>query len=246
MRRLVGALACRNEGSRLRSKPLQNLDVESGVTILDHIISMIQKLPSIDDIVLGISEGNANLSFVDLANRRDLKYIIGDEKDVLYRLIQCAHKGEATDVFRVTTESPYFYYEKVAEAWERHVENGNDVTVIDGVPEGSHFEIYKLTALEASHQQGEDRHRSEYCSRYITENRNKFKVGEIEIPKTLERLDLRLTVDNPEDLVVCRSVYAHLKHKAPLFPLSEIVDYLDAHPELKKLVDQYVVPQRIW
>ena len=111
MRKLVAALACRAEGSRLYGKPMQNLDVEEGVSILDHLIDMFQTIPSIEGIVLGIAEGNANLPFIDFAQRRSIDYVVGDEQDVLSRLIQCGQKAQATDIFRVTTESPYTYFE---------------------------------------------------------------------------------------------------------------------------------------
>ena len=246
MRRLIAALACRAQGSRLYGKPLQNLDVKEGITILDHMVSLIQTIPSIQAIVLGVAEGTANVPFVDLAQRKGIDYIVGDEKDVLQRLIQCGRKAHGTDVFRVTTESPFPYYDLVDEAWERHLEAGNDVTTIDGVPEGCHFEIYTLEALEKSHELGDDRHRSEYCSLYVLEHRSDFKVEVLPIPPQLERLDLRLTVDNPEDLVLCRRVYAHLKHKAPRLPLAEIIEFVDSHPELQALVAPFVVGQRIW
>jgi len=246
MRRLSAALACRMQGSRLYGKPLQNLDTEKGVTILDHIVDITQTIPSIHSAVLGISEGTANLVFVDFAQKRGLDYIIGDEKDVLQRLIQCGYKAQATDIFRVTTESPFFYYDKVDEAWEQHVKNDNDVTTIDGLPEGSHFEIYTLEALEKSHELGDERHRSEFCSLYVREHLNDFKVEVLPIPPQLERLDLRLTVDYPEDLVLCRRVYAHLKHKAPRLPLGEIIEFIDSHPELQALVAPYVEPVRLW
>ena len=246
MRRLVAALACRVQGSRLYGKPLQNLDVEEGITILDHMVSLIQTLPSVQAIVLGVAEGTANMPFIDLAQRRGIDHIVGDEKDVLQRLIQCGRKAQGTDVFRVTTESPFPYYDVVDEAWERHLEAGNDVTTIDGVPEGCHFEIYALEALEKSHELGDARHRSEYCSLYVREHRSDFKVEVLPIPPQLERLDLRLTVDNPEDLVLCRRVYAHLKHKAPRLPLAEIIEFVDSHPELQALVAPFVVGQRIW
>lgn len=246
MRRLVAALACRAKGERLYGKPLQNLDVEDRTTILDHIISLIQTISSVQGIVLGISEGSENSPFVEIGSKREVDYIIGDEKDVLKRLIMCGWKGEATDVFRVTTESPFFYYELVDTAWERHVQASNDVTTVDGLPEGCHFEIYKMEALERSHEMGDTRHQSEFCSLYVREHRGDFKVEVLPISPQLERLDLRLTVDYPEDLVLCRQVYAHVKYKAPRLPLNEIIEFLDGRPELKALVAPYVVKQRLW
>jgi spore coat polysaccharide biosynthesis protein SpsF len=246
MRQLVAALACRVQGSRLYGKPLQNLDLESGVTILDHIISLIQTIPSIQAIVLGISEGSENSPFIDISQRRGIDYIVGDEKDVLHRLIMCGRKGKGTDVFRVTTESPFFYYELVDAAWKRHLEAGNDVTTVDGLPEGSNFEIYTMKALETSHELGESRHRSEYCSLYVREHRSDFIVDVLPIPARLERLDLRFTVDYPEDLVLCRHVYAHLKQKAPRLPLDEIIEFVDDHPDLQVLVTPYVAGEKVW
>lgn len=245
-RRLVAALACRVQGSRLYGKPLQHLDVEGQVTILDHLIRLIQTVPQIQAVVLGISEGVANLPFVEVATQRGVGRIIGDERDVLQRLIQCGRHGEATDVFRVTTESPFFYYELVEEAWRRHVEANNDVTTLDGLPEGCHFELYTMEALERSHRLGEARHRSEICNLYVREHLADFKVDVLPIPSQLERLDLRLTVDYPEDLVLCRRVYARLKPKAPRCPLVDIIAFIDRHPELQALVAPYVVGKRQW
>ena len=44
MKKLVLALACRNNGSRLYGKPLQSLDIKSGFTIMDNIINSLKKL----------------------------------------------------------------------------------------------------------------------------------------------------------------------------------------------------------
>jgi len=246
MRKLVAALACRMNGSRLYGKPLQNLDVQKGQTILGHMIDLIRSCPEINDIVLGISKGDENLCFVDFAKKHNLKYIIGHEKDVLQRLIDCGKAAQATDIFRVTTESPYFYYEFLPPLWDKHVKNENDVTTFDGLPEGGHFEIYSMDALQKSHDWGEPRHRSEFCSLYIRENKEKFKVEIVEPPQAVYRLDMRLTVDYPEDLVLCRKVYEALKAEAPRFPMTKIIKYLDDHPEVKKIADPYVYGKRIW
>ena len=101
-KKLVAALACRVGGSRLYGKPLQRLVGEA--TILDQILDTIQKLPFIETSVLGISEGQENLVFVDVAKKRGIPYIFGDQKDVLKRLILCGRIADATDVFRITTE----------------------------------------------------------------------------------------------------------------------------------------------
>lgn len=246
MRTLAAALACRVQGTRLYGKPLQALDPATGVTILSQIAATIQHLPVIDSIVLGIAEGVENTPFARVAERIGLQHVWGDERDVLQRLIDCGRAANATDVFRVTTECPFIYHEAVATAWASHTSNGNDVTVIDGLPDGTFFEIYRLSALEASHERGDERDRSELCSRYIVNHRDEFQVQVLEPPDRLQRQDLRLTVDNPEDLVVCRRIYHALRDRAPLIPLAAIIAYLDAHPELVALVAPFHTPGRVW
>ncbi|MSQ69839.1 MAG: acylneuraminate cytidylyltransferase [Betaproteobacteria bacterium] len=243
-RRLVAALACRNTGSRLYGKPLQKINDTD--TILDQIINALKRVPEIDEIVLGISEGNANLPFVDVAHAHDVSYIFGDPEDVLWRLVQCGRAGAATDVFRVTTECPWCAYEMIPRLWQHHVAHENDITVCDRLPEGLHFEIYSLEALENAHRRGAARDRSEFCSNYPRTHPDEFKAS-VFVPTTGQtRMDLRVTVDYPEDLVLAREIARGCAPKMPLVPLQDIVAFLDSRADLRALVAPYVVAQPLW
>jgi spore coat polysaccharide biosynthesis protein SpsF len=234
-RRLVATIACRNQGSRLYGKPLQNLDVEAGVRIIDNIVACLRTLDCIDEIVLGISEGVENEVFVRLAEEKGLRHVIGDQADVLSRLVACGQLAGATDVFRVTSESPFLYFEEVEALWRMHCQENADATFMDDVIDGCGFEIISLDALLTSHREGERKHRSELCTLFLRENATRFKILRPQPPAALVRKDLRLTVDNPEDLTVCRIVYGAFRHAAPRIPVQDIVDFLDRNPDLIKL-----------
>lgn len=231
-RRLVAAIACRNMGARLYGKPVQNLDVEHGVRIIDNIISCLKTIKCIDEIVFGISEGVENEVFKDIAEQKGIRYVIGDQIDVLSRLIKCGLIAGATDVFRVTSESPFLYFEPVEELWRRHQAYSADATFLDNVIDGCGFEIISHKVLQESHEKGEKRHRSELCTLYIRENHEHYRIIRADVPEALIRKDLRLTVDNPEDLAVCRIVYGAFKDSAPRISVPEIVKFLDANPKL--------------
>jgi spore coat polysaccharide biosynthesis protein SpsF len=235
-RKLVAAIACRNNGSRLYGKPLQNLDIVNKITILDNIIACIKSLNIVDEIVLGISLGNDNLAFEEYAKLNNIKFIFGDEIDVLSRLISCGELAEATDILRVTSESPFLYFDEVSSLWKHYIYSELDALFMDEIIDGCGFEIISLDALKKSHELGFERHRSELCSLYIRENKEQFNIEKVLPPKELIRKDLRLTVDNPEDLVVCRSVYQNFKELAPQIPISAVVQYLDFNPKLKELI----------
>ncbi len=235
-RKLVAAIACRNQGTRLYGKPLQNLDVERGIRILDNIIDCLKTIESIDEILLGISEGVENEVYQNIAEEKGLRYIVGDQIDVLSRLIQCGQLAGATDIFRVTSESPFPYFEPVGELWRRHQNEEADATFMDDIIDGCGIQIVALKALEESHLRGDKKHRSELCTLYIREHSQDFKVIRVEPTNELIRKDLRLTVDYPEDLAVCRTVYGAFKDAAPRIPVSDIVKFLDANPKLIEFI----------
>jgi len=239
MRKLVAALACRNKGGRLYGKPLQNLDIEHGISILDNIIACLKQIPMIDSIVLGVADGLENDVFVEYAQANNIGCIRGEEEDVLERLIRCGDLEGATDIFRSTSESPFPYFDLINDAWNKHIENNNDATFLDDIIDGCGFEILSLDALKKSHNEGEDRHRSEFCTLYIRENKGLFNLGYVKPPEKLARKDVRLTVDYPEDLIVCRAVYERFKDLAPKIPLLDVVDYLDKNTQLLELTSPF-------
>lgn len=234
-RKLVAALACRNAGSRLYGKPLQNLDPEMGYRIIDNVIQCLQQIDVIDEIVLAISEGDENEIYKSIAQEYGLQFIVGDERDVLSRLIKAGQISSATEIFRVTTESPFLHGEQINNCWELLKEDELDAVFLEPIIDGCGFEIISLNALQVSHTHGDQRHRSELCTLYIRENAEKFRTKRIEPAKELQRFDLRLTVDNPEDLVVCRHVYKAFKEQSPNISVGEIVRFLDRNPDLISL-----------
>lgn len=238
-RRLVAAVACRNQGSRLYGKPLQALDVNRGFRVIDALLDALAAQKDVDAIVLGIAEGSENLVYQQLARERGLEFIVGDETDVLGRLIHCGEIADATDILRVTSESPFPYLSPLSQLWKTHTDKGFDASFFDDVVDGCGFEIIALEALKESHRKGNQRHRSELCTLYIRENPDRFDIQRFHAPEELVRHDLRLTVDNPEDLIVCRHVFAEFAGDLPTAPLPEIIAYLDTRPDLVQLINPF-------
>ncbi len=244
-RKLVAVLACRNTSARLYGKPFQNLDINNNYSILDNIINCLKKIRVINKIVLSISEGKANYDYIDYAKRNKIKYVIGSEKDVLKRLILGAKKVKASDIFRVTTESPFIYYQMVNKAWNIHLKENADTTMIKNIVDGIGFAIHTAESLAISHKNGKSKHRSELCGLYIMENPNKFKIVKLHADKILCRNDIRLTVDYPEDLVLCREVFKKFKKNAPLIDVKKIMRFLNKNPKLTKPTLKYV-DKKFW
>lgn len=232
--KIVAALACRVQSKRLYGKPVQLLDVENNITIIEYLVSFLKSVSLIDEIVLAISEGDENKPFYTLAEKMGVEYIVGSEQDVQHRLILAADKAEGSIVYRVTTECPFIYMDNFEDVLRKHVENQASLTVIEGLPEGTYYEIIDLECLKLAHDEGESRHRSELCTLYMAENPKKFSIQKLDVDsQALHRPDIRLTVDYPEDLIVVREVYKALKNEGQFLKIDEIIKYMDEHPQLK-------------
>ena len=170
----------RNPGSRLYGKPLQNLDIEKGIRIIDNIVDGLYSLECINEIVLGISEGE-NEVFKTVAKQKGLNIFLEIKQMSTSIDFYVQKKADATDIFRVTSESPFLYHKVIDQIWKHHCSKNNDATFYDDIIDGCGFEFIRLSALQKSHLEGEDKHRSELCTLYIRENLNDFKFKRLKL-----------------------------------------------------------------
>ncbi len=242
--KVAAVIACRVDSSRLYAKPLQQV---GKYRILELLLNQIKKSTLINEIVLAISENPGNEAFVNFAKEHKLKFIRGNDKDVLKRLIDGAKYVNADVVFRITSENPFIYWEKIDLLIKKHVENNFDISYIHNVPLGVGYEIINLKALEISHKFGSRRHRSELCSLYIKEHKDSFKIHRLEIEKALQRPEIRLTVDSPQDLWVARVIQKSIGKGGDPIPLRRIISFLDKNPNISRINSDIPVGlSRIW
>jgi len=229
-------LACRVQGSRLYGKPLQSL-IPDGITVIESLIGYLQAIRSLRKIILAISEGKENYGFIQLAKRLSLPYVVGDECDVLHRILDAAEQEKSDNVFRITTEGPFVLYEHADTLIEEFLEGGYDWASYRDAPEGTGYELVSTEAFQRSHDHGSSRHRSELVTSYICEHQDEFKLLFKDLPERLRRPDVRLTVDYAEDLVFCQIVYRSLKKEGQLIPVERIIEFWDTNPELRKPIE---------
>lgn len=227
--RVVATLACRAESKRLYAKPMQNI---GGRPILSHLIEQLNRISAIDEIVLAISDTPSQYIFIDYALKNNLRYIVGDEKDVLGRLIEAAGMAEADIVVRTTTENPYIYWQNADQLIHQHIKDNIDLSVTEKLPLGSFLEIVTLSALRKSHDYGEDRHRSELCTLFIAENPEVFQIHRVTPPEHLQRPHYRLTTDTTRDLFLMQQIWDDLHEDGVPISVERIIGYLDERPEL--------------
>jgi len=237
-RKIVAILACRNNSKRLYGKPLRYLDERKKIRIIDQIIFTLKKLNLLDEIILAVPKTKSDKIYNEVATKHKIKISFGPEKNVIKRLVIAAKEAGATDIFRVTSESPFLYYQQVKNMLSKYKNKKIDAIFFDNIVDGCGFEIFTLNSMIKSlkYSNGDEK---EHVTKYIRLNKKKFSILKVSGPKKLFRKDLRLTVDNYEDLVLCKKIYKKFFKDAPFFNLNKIINYLDKNPKLKKLVEKY-------
>ena len=167
---------------------------------------------------------------------QDFVDLLLDNQD--YQVIGISRSPERSTLFlryKMRPSLSRYHWEQIDLTLKNHFKKTLDFSILKNIPIGSGFEVINLNALEKSHRKGQRKHRSELASLYIYEHKQKFKIQELEPRKELQRPDLRLTVDNPEDLLVARIIQDEIgKNDSPI-ELKKIIKFLDKNPEVKKI-----------
>ncbi|MDO8527459.1 MAG: acylneuraminate cytidylyltransferase [Deltaproteobacteria bacterium] len=242
--KLIAAIPCRAQSSRLYAKPLQHIDVENKVTILEYLVRQIRMQKEVSDIVLAVGEGPENTPFLDLAQKMEISAVVGDTEEVMSRMI-CAAKSVGGDtILRITSECPFIYFDTFTEVFELHCKEKSDLTVIENLPDGAYYELIQTKALVRSYEMG---HRGAWVTLHIKEHPEIFKTLKLQPLKELCRPELRITVDYPEDLMGVRAIYSALKGEKQFPALRDIIGFLDAHPVVRGWVTAHEAGAgRIW
>ena len=229
---ITAVLPCRSYSTRLFAKPLQ---LVGNYTILELLIKQLKKSKQINEIVLAIAKTPGSDLFIDFAKKHDLKFVLGDEIDVLGRLILGAKKTHADIVFRTTSENPYMYWEGIDNLIQNHISGNYDLSFYKNLPIGASYEVINLKSLKLAHKFGNTKHRSEYSTLYFFENPNKFLINSV-LPKTsLQFPKISLTVDTPEDLIVARIIHNSLGNKTNPIKLEKIINFLNSNKKVLKI-----------
>ena len=242
--KLIAAIPCRVRSIRLYGKPLQHIDIEKRITILEYLVAQIKKQEEVREIVLAVSEEEENSPFFDLAKKMEIKAVAGDPEEVMSRMIKAVNHVQGETILRITSECPFIYFDTFSEVYEQHSKEKADLSIIENLPDGAYYELIQTNALVKSYEKG---HRGAWVTLYINQHPELFKILKLKPVPELRRPDLRITVDYPEDLMAVRAVYSALEGGKKFPSLHAIIEFMDAHPEVKKWVTSHKAGDgRIW
>ncbi|UTB33104.1 MAG: 2-C-methyl-D-erythritol 4-phosphate cytidylyltransferase [Methanobacterium sp. ERen5] len=237
-------IAARMHSERMYGKPMKLIQNKP---IIEHVIDRLNSSKIIDRTILAISEKEENNVFVDFANENNLKFVRGDDEDVLGRIFKAAKKFNSDHIVRVTSENPLIYVDVIDDLIKFHIDNKCDFTYLDNLPIGCIVEVISFDALKKSYDLGNEKHHSELVTLFINENSHLFKIRSFDVDTYLQRQNYRLTVDTFDDLKLMRIIYENFYEENSIVKLKDVIGFLENNPKLLEI--NMNVPKgdsRIW
>lgn len=222
-------VAVRMKSTRLPGKALLPI---AGKPVLHHLIDRLRLAAAVGEIVLCTSTHPQDGVLLAEAAKLGIPAYAGSEDDVMARFLDVAEQRGADVVVRVTGDNPLTDPGAIAAMVRQHCAEGADYTFTEDLPRGTRPEVISVPALQRAHDMAEDPSGSEYMTLYFKGNPSVFAMGRWSVPEpALRRPEFRLTLDTPEDLKVLEFVYGRLYQPGRVFPLSAVIELLDATPE---------------
>jgi spore coat polysaccharide biosynthesis protein SpsF len=211
-----------------------------GRTILERVVRRVTDSERLGGVIV-VTDNSPENAFVLREVPLDVPVYAGHQADPLGRFAGALDKYQAESVVRVRGENPFVdpgLIDRLVTVAECHVDcdyigycsrDGRPAILS---PVGVYAEWFKTSALRRAARSAKKPEDRRDVTRYIYSHPEKFKVRLIPAPSQIDREDVRLTVDIPEDWDHAVAILEALGSDE--FDWQRIADLLDHHPSLRK------------
>lgn len=219
----LAILQARMTSTRLPGKVLKSINNQP---MLLFQIQRIMKSTKIDKLIVATTIEKEDDIIVELCEKNNISFFRGSLENVLDRFYQAALKYNPENIIRLTGDCPLIDPEIIDKVITQHILNGNDYTsncITPTYPDGMDVEVLTFETLKKLIINADRQSHREHVTLYINENKDKFKMENVFNTEDLS--DIRLTVDEAEDLQLIRIIYSEMKYRDD-FNLDDVIRLL--------------------
>lgn len=225
-------VAARMTSTRMPGKSMALL---AGRPSLAHIITRLRRSRYLDGVVIATTEHATDDPIRACAHSENVPVFSGSEEDVLERTLRAAQSVKADVIVQVTGDCPLIDAQVVDKTIAAYLKSKPDYAC-NGMPEtypmGMVAEIFATAVLAQVATLTNDPADREHVSLYIYEHPQRYRLLSVAAPPEQTRPELRLCIDTREDYRVVSAIYDTLYPLKPDFGLTDILAFLDAHPDI--------------
>ncbi len=202
--------------------------------MLHYLVNRLRSVPSIDEIVLATTTNAADAPLVNFAATEGIRVYRGSEEDVMGRVIAAAESASADIIVEITGDCPIIdpdLVEQTIRMFKRHNVAYAANSCISSYPDGMDTQVFSLETLKRSAAMTNDPLDREHVSRHIVNHPDLFPHVYLIAPPSLHWPGLGLTLDEPKDYELLKTIIEHFGDQDPLFGCGDIIRVLREHPE---------------
>ncbi|NOT09135.1 MAG: glycosyltransferase family protein [Gemmatimonadales bacterium] len=240
-RGVVTVLQARVGSTRLPGKVLLEL---GEATVLEYQIARIRMARLYGQLVVATTTDPADEAIVAVCEAARVDYVRGHPTDLLQRHYRVAQAFGASHVVKIPSDCPLIdpavidlVIGSYLDAAPRRDYVGN--LHPESFPDGNDVEIMSVDALEIAWREALAPHEREHTTPFLWDQPGRFRLGNV----SREGVDLsrayRYVLDYAEDHDVIRAIHAALHLRNPRFGVDDIVEFLEAHPDIARRNARY-------
>lgn len=226
-------IEARTGSKRFPSKILKKINNK---TILELLIDrLITKIPK-KKILVATTKKAEDTLIIKICKKKKIDFFLGSENNLINRIYSAAKLKKIDNIIQITADNPLVNLDIMQNLIKIYFKKKLVFATNSfhrTFPIGSDIRIFKRSILESNENKVPIKKR-EHTAFFFLKNFNKIKSFNLYAPKELNRPDIRLTLDYPEDFVVLKKIYFKFK-KNKYFNLKKIIKFLDENPKIKKI-----------
>lgn len=230
-------IQARTGSTRLPGKVLLHA---AGAPLLSRMVERVCAAQTPSEVVIATTELATDAAICSIARRAGVPYVRGDASDCLDRHVAAARATSADVVVKIPSDCPLIDPATIdrvigaflAEPDVDYVSNLHPPTW----PDGFDVEVMTRGALETAWREATRPIDREHTTPFLWDNPERFVTHNVAWQTGLDySRSHRLTLDYQEDYAVVRAVYDELWSPGRPFSLAQILELLDARPELASI-----------
>jgi len=232
--KITVVIQARTGSTRLPGKVLLHA---AGAPLLARMVERVCAAQTPSEVVIATTESPTDAAICGIARRAGVAYVRGHATDCLDRHVTAARATSADVVVKIPSDCPLIdpaTIDRVIGAFlaEPDVDYASNLHP-PSWPDGFDVEVMTRGALETAWREATRPIDREHTTPFLWDNPERFVAHNV---RWQTGLDLskshRLTLDYQEDYALIRAIYDELWSPGRPFTLAQILDVLDARPEL--------------
>lgn len=197
------------------------------------------------EIVIAITNDESDNKLFELCKQNNINVFRGHSFDLLDRHYKAAQKFNADVVLKIPSDCPLIDPEIIDKVILYYINNKENYDFVSNLhpptyPDGNDVEVMSFETLQTAWLNAKKDFEREHTTPYIWENPDKFRIGNVRWETGVDySMTYRFTIDYKEDYEFIKKVYNQLYPKNKRFGLNDILNLLEAKPEIKKINEIY-------